>query len=71
MAVTRRRGPFADPGYQPDKRKRYQLDTNRHIETAWSFIHWPSHARKYTPAQRRLITARIRSAARARGITLR
>ena len=70
MATTRRRGPFADPGYQPDKRKRYQLDTVRHIETAWSFMQWSNHYLKYTPYQRRLIKARIRAAAKAKGIVL-
>lgn len=70
MAV-RRRGPFADPGYQADGRKRYQLDTIKHIETAWRFIHWPSHSRKYTSYQLAQVRKRIRAAARARGITLR
>ena len=68
--APRRRGPFADPGYQPDKRKRYQLDTHAHIAHAWSLIHWPSHAAKYTAGQLRLIRGRIQSAARRRGMAL-
>lgn len=65
---TVRRGPFADPGYQPDGRKRYQVDTIAHIRSAWAYINRPAYARKYTREQLRLIHLRIQRAGRAKGI---
>ena len=50
---------YADPGYRPDGRKRYPIDTERHIRAAWGFIHHPSNARRYTPGQLERIKARI------------
>lgn len=50
---------FADPGYQADGRARYPLDTVRHIRAAWTFIHQPSNARRYTAPQLAHINARI------------
>jgi hypothetical protein len=29
-------GPFADPGYQADKKKRFPLDTKARAKTAWA-----------------------------------
>lgn len=42
---------FADPGFQPDKKKRYPCDTERHIRAAWSYIHMPRNSSKYTSEQ--------------------
>src|ERR1700732_1210888 len=39
---------YADPGYQPDGRKRYPIDTDEHIRAAWAYIHQPGNARHYT-----------------------
>jgi phage head maturation protease len=50
---------FADPGYRPDAKKRYPIDTERHIRAAWAFIHLPDNARHYTPGQLERIKARI------------
>ena len=50
---------YADPGYQPDGRKRYPIDTERHIRAAWNFINRPHNARQYTAAQLDQIKARI------------
>jgi Family of unknown function (DUF6582)/Caudovirus prohead serine protease len=50
---------YADPGYHPDGKKRYPIDTERHIRTAWAFIHHPSHARHYAGSQLDRIKARI------------
>ncbi|HWD60372.1 MAG TPA: XkdF-like putative serine protease domain-containing protein, partial [Stellaceae bacterium] len=35
---------YADPGYQADGRKRYPLDSERHIRAAWAFIHMAGNA---------------------------
>jgi hypothetical protein len=50
---------YADPGYQPDGRPRYPVDTERHIRAAWSYISKPSNARRYTADQVRRIRAAI------------
>ncbi|MGH7113126.1 MAG: DUF6582 domain-containing protein [Stellaceae bacterium] len=50
---------YADPGYQADGRKRYPIDTERHIRAAWNFINRPSNAGRYTTAQLDQIKDRI------------
>ena len=50
---------YADPGYQADGKKRYPVDTERHIRAAWNFINRPSNARRYAAAQFDEIRARI------------
>ena len=50
---------YGDPGYQSDGRKRYPIDTERHIRAAWNFINRPHNARRYTAAQLDQIKARI------------
>jgi phage head maturation protease len=50
---------YADPGYQTDGKKRYPIDTERHIRAAWNFIHRPSNARRYTAVQLDDIKAKI------------
>jgi phage head maturation protease len=49
----------ADPGYQPDGKKRYPIDSERHIRAAWHFIHQPGNAQRYTAEQLAAIKARI------------
>lgn len=49
----------ADPGYQPDGKKRYPIDTQEHIRAAWSFINRSENASRYTPAQLARIKSRI------------
>ncbi len=56
---------YADPGYQPDGKKRYPIDTERHIRAAWSYINRPRNAKKYTAEQRDKIKAKIIAAWRA------
>ena len=51
--------PYGDPGYQPDKKKRYPLDTESHLRSAWSYINQAKNAAEYTPAQVAKIKARI------------
>lgn len=57
---------YADPGYCPDGRKRYPIDTERHIRAAWAFIHQPGNTRRYTAAQLEQIKARIVTAWQAK-----
>jgi hypothetical protein len=39
---------YADPGYQKDSKKRYPVDNEKHIKAAWSYIHMPKNAGKYS-----------------------
>jgi hypothetical protein len=56
---------FADP-----VNKKYPIDTPGRIKAAWSYIHQPSNASKYSPAERRTIKSRIRQAAKERRVEL-
>jgi phage head maturation protease len=49
----------ADPGFQADGKKRYPLDTERHIRAAWAFIHMASNAAPYTAGELQQIRDRI------------
>ncbi|MBV9814089.1 MAG: hypothetical protein JO326_15175 [Acetobacteraceae bacterium] len=50
---------YGDPGFQPDGRERYPLDSEAHIRAAWAYIHRPRDAAKYTPDQVDRIKQRI------------
>lgn len=50
---------YADPGYQPDGKKRYPIDTQAHVRAAWTFINRNRNADKYTPDQLAKVKARI------------
>ena len=49
---------YADPGYQSDGKRRYPIDTERHIRAAWNYINRPGNAELYTVEQ----VGRIRAA---------
>jgi HK97 family phage prohead protease len=53
---------YADPGYQSDKKKRYPLDSEKHIRAAWNYIHKPKNAGKYSADEVERIKAKIVSA---------
>jgi HK97 family phage prohead protease len=57
---------YADPGYQADGRKRYPLDSERHIRAAWAFIHIASNAAPYTAGELDRVTSRIVAAWQAK-----
>lgn len=57
---------YADPGYQPDGKKRYPIDNERHIRAAWTFIHRARNAARYSPAELAHIKERIVAAWRAK-----
>jgi Family of unknown function (DUF6582) len=50
---------YADPGYQSDGKRRYPIDTERHIRAAWNYISRPSNAQPYTADQLGRIRAAI------------
>jgi hypothetical protein len=56
---------FADP-----TNKKYPIDTPGRIKAAWSYIHQPSNAAKYSAGERRIIKERIRQEARRRKVAL-
>jgi hypothetical protein len=61
---------YADPGYQADKKKRYPIDTAKHVRAAWSYINQPDNAKAYSSAQLRRIKSKIKSAAKKFGIEI-
>lgn len=61
-------GPYADPGYQADKKKRYPLDTKARAKSAWSYISQPDNARLYTSAQLKRVKQRITKALKGFGV---
>ena len=56
---------FADP-----TNKKYPVDTPAHIRAAWSYIHHPNDAAKYSPEDVEKIKAHIEQAAQKHGVTL-
>jgi uncharacterized Zn finger protein (UPF0148 family) len=61
---------YADPGYQSDKKKRYPIDTEKHVRAAWAYINVASNASAYTSAQLSRVKSRIKSAAKKLGINV-
>lgn len=55
---------YADPGYQSDKKKRYPIDTAKHVRAAWSYINQADNVKAYSPAQIRRIKSKIKAAAK-------
>ncbi len=50
---------YADPGYQDDKKKRYPIDSEKHIRAAWNYINKPKNAGKYNADEVKRIKAKI------------
>lgn len=61
-------GPYADPGYQADKKPRYQLDTKAHAKSAYAYINQAGNAKAYTSAQLKRIKGRIMAALKKFGV---
>jgi phage head maturation protease len=57
---------YADPGLQADGKKRYPLDSERHIRAAWAFIHMAGNAAPYTAGELQQVKSRIVVAWKAR-----
>lgn len=62
--------PYADPGYQTDKKKRYPIDTEKHVRAAWSYINMPKNREPYTADQLKKIESKIKVAAKKFGIII-
>ncbi len=60
--------PYADPGYQSDKKKRYPVDTKEHAKAAWSYINMPKNAAKYSPEHLASVKAKIEAACKKFGV---
>jgi len=60
---------YADPGYQDDKKKRYPLDTEKHVRAAWSYINQQKNAAKYSSADLAKVKGRIKAALKKFGVT--
>jgi hypothetical protein len=60
--------PYADPGYQDDKKKRYPLDTEKHIRAAASYFGKQKNRDKYSADQQKEIDDRIAAAEKEHGI---
>lgn len=61
---------YADPGLQEDGKKRYPLDTEKHVRAAWSYINQAKNATNYSPADWKKIKARIKAAMKRLDITV-
>jgi hypothetical protein len=61
---------YGDTDYADPTNKKYPIDTPGRIKAAWSYIHQPGNAKKYTSEERRVIRQRIRAAARKRKVQL-
>ncbi len=61
---------YADPGYQKDGKKRYPLDTEKHVRAAWAYINMPKNASRYTPEQLEKMKAMMHEAMKKLGITM-
>jgi hypothetical protein len=60
---------YADPGYQSDNKKRYPLDTEARVRSAWTYINVASNAGKYSSDQLARVKAAIKAAGRKLGIS--
>lgn len=61
---------FADPGYQADKKQRYDLTTKAKAKSAWSFVNQADNAKLYSGPQLKQIKKRIVAALRKFGVTV-
>lgn len=59
---------YADPGYQSDGKKRYPVDTEAHVRSAWSYINQSGNQSAYSSDQVSKIKARIVSAGKKLGV---
>lgn len=62
--------PYADPGYQKDKQKRYPIDTAEHVKAAWSYVNEGDNAAQYSSGDLAKVKAKIKAAATKFGIQI-
>jgi len=53
---------YGDVKFADEKNKKYPLDTAKHIRAAWSYIHMPKNAAKYSTEDANSIKAKISTA---------
>src|ERR1019366_3039333 len=61
---------FADPGYQADKKQRYDISTKAKAKAGYAFLSVPKNAKLYTPAQLKRVKGRIKAALGKFGVTV-
>lgn len=61
---------WADPGYQDDKKQRYDLTTKANAKAAWTYINQPDNAKPYSPGQLKRIKGKIKAALKRFGVTV-
>jgi hypothetical protein len=61
---------WADPGYQADKKQRYDISTKDLAKAAWTYISKPDNAKAYTAAQLKRVKGRIIKALKKFGVTV-
>lgn len=61
---------YADPGYKPDGKKRYPIDTKDHAKAAWSYINMPKNQKGYTSSQVASIKTRVEGALKKFGVAV-
>lgn len=61
---------YADPGYKTDGKKRYPIDTEKHVKAAWSYINMPKNQKGYSSGQVNSIKGRIKTAAKKFGVEI-
>jgi len=59
---------YADPGFQSDKKKRYPLDTEKHVRAAASYFGMEKNRSKYSSSQQKAIASKIAAAEKKFGI---
>lgn len=57
--------PYADPGYQDDKKARFPIGNESHVKAAWSYISKSKNAEKYSSEQLSHIKSEIIAAWKA------
>lgn len=53
---------YGDVKYADPENKKYPIDTEKHIRAAWSYIHMPKNAAKYSDDDVKAIKSRIKAA---------
>ncbi|HMH94153.1 MAG TPA: DUF6582 domain-containing protein [Streptosporangiaceae bacterium] len=61
---------YADPGYQKDKKQRYDISTKAKAKAAYAYSSQPGNAKLYTPAQLKRVKGRIKAALGKFGVTV-
>ena len=61
---------WADPGYQADKKQRYDVSTKDLAKAGWSYVNQATNAAKYSGPQLKRVKGRIMKALKAFGVSV-